>query len=170
MYVVDVALCLDAYALLAARAGEVAPAARFLGAAAAVINEAGVDWDHLGSVAYGYRQRSSLRSRLGGAAFDRCYREGASWPIQAASAEALAFTPAVLKGGQHGLRMHHPRLTLREVEVLRHMATGLSNQQIADALLVSVRTITTHMTNILDKLGVESRTAVVAFAIRQGMV
>lgn len=61
-------------------------------------------------------------------------------------------------------------LTQREVEVLRLVAKGATNQQIANILHVSVRTINTHMTNILNKTGCENRTAASAFAIRNKLV
>lgn len=60
-------------------------------------------------------------------------------------------------------------LTPRELEVLRLMADGLSNQEISDMLYISVRTATSHATNILTKLNLRSRTAAVAFAIRSGL-
>jgi DNA-binding NarL/FixJ family response regulator len=49
------------------------------------------------------------------------------------------------------------------------MADGYSNQQIADALYISLRTVTNHVTNILGKIGAASRTAAVAIAIRRGL-
>jgi predicted ATPase/DNA-binding CsgD family transcriptional regulator len=55
-------------------------------------------------------------------------------------------------------------LTAREVEVLRLVAQGLSDIQIAEQLIVSPRTITTHLTSIYNKLGVNSRTAAARFA------
>jgi len=58
----------------------------------------------------------------------------------------------------------------REVEVLRLLAEGLTDQQIADALFVSRRTITSHTSSILAKLQLPSRTAAVAYAIRHGLV
>jgi predicted ATPase/DNA-binding CsgD family transcriptional regulator len=61
-------------------------------------------------------------------------------------------------------------LTQREVEVLRLVATGASNQQIADELHISVRTVNTHMTNILNKTNCENRTAASAFAIQHNLV
>jgi len=61
-------------------------------------------------------------------------------------------------------------LTQREVEVLRLVATGASNQQVADALHISVRTVNTHMTNILNKTNCENRTAASAFAIQHNLV
>jgi len=57
-------------------------------------------------------------------------------------------------------------LTARELEVLRLLARGQSNQAIADLLSISPRTATTHVANILGKLGVDSRAGAAAFAVR----
>ena len=57
-------------------------------------------------------------------------------------------------------------LTRRELEVLRLLATGLTNRMIADELLVAVRTVDTHVSSILAKLGVSSRSAATSFAHR----
>lgn len=61
-------------------------------------------------------------------------------------------------------------LSEREREVLRLVAEGLTDREIADILFVSPRTVTTHVARILDKLGVESRTGAATFAIRQGVI
>jgi predicted ATPase/DNA-binding CsgD family transcriptional regulator len=60
-------------------------------------------------------------------------------------------------------------LTAREAEVLRLLAQGLSTREIADTLYISPRTAATHITNILGKLEVTSRTAAVAYAVRVGL-
>ena len=60
-------------------------------------------------------------------------------------------------------------LTEREVEVLRWIARGLSNQEIASQLHVSERTITTHISNILDKLHLANRTQATLYALRKGI-
>jgi DNA-binding NarL/FixJ family response regulator len=60
-------------------------------------------------------------------------------------------------------------LTDREREVLVMVAQGLSNQQIADSLVISERTARTHVSNILGKLGVASRTQAALLAIREGI-
>jgi DNA-binding NarL/FixJ family response regulator len=60
-------------------------------------------------------------------------------------------------------------LTEREREVLVLVAQGLSNRQIADSLVISERTARTHVSNILGKLGVASRTQAALLAIREGI-
>ncbi len=60
-------------------------------------------------------------------------------------------------------------LTDREVEILQQMAMGKTNQEIADDLVLSERTVRTHVTNILSKLGLSNRTQAVLYALRQGI-
>jgi NarL family two-component system response regulator LiaR len=61
-------------------------------------------------------------------------------------------------------------LTARELEIARLVANGRSNQEIADELFISLRTVQTHVSNILSKLEVGSRAAVAAYAVRRGLV
>ncbi len=60
-------------------------------------------------------------------------------------------------------------LTDREVEVLRLVAGGATNQQIAQTLHVSVHTVNTHLTNILNKTGCENRAAASVFAVQHNL-
>jgi NarL family two-component system response regulator LiaR len=60
-------------------------------------------------------------------------------------------------------------LTEREVEVLKYVAQGLSNQEIADILVLSERTVRTHVTNILSKLHLANRTQAALYALREGL-
>lgn len=60
-------------------------------------------------------------------------------------------------------------LTEREVEVLRHVAQGLSNDEIAEKLVVSERTVRTHVSHILDKLHLANRTQMALYAVREGI-
>jgi NarL family two-component system response regulator LiaR len=60
-------------------------------------------------------------------------------------------------------------LTEREVEVLKFVAQGLSNQEIADILVISERTVRTHVTNILSKLYLANRTQAALYALREGL-
>jgi NarL family two-component system response regulator LiaR len=60
-------------------------------------------------------------------------------------------------------------LTVREVEVLKLVARGMTNQEIADRLVVSERTVRTHISNILSKLHLANRTQAALYALRQGL-
>jgi DNA-binding NarL/FixJ family response regulator len=59
-------------------------------------------------------------------------------------------------------------LTPRELEVLRQVATGMKNRQIADRLVLTEQTVKNHLSRIMHKLGVPNRTHAVTFAVRQG--
>lgn len=59
-------------------------------------------------------------------------------------------------------------LTARELEVLKLVARGFSNQEIAESLVVSVATVYTHVSNILAKLHLASRTQAALYALREG--
>lgn len=61
-------------------------------------------------------------------------------------------------------------LTEREREVLQLLAMGMTNQQVADQLVLSVRTVETHRARIMDKLGIKGRAALVAYAKRRGLI
>ena len=60
-------------------------------------------------------------------------------------------------------------LTRREVDVVRLVADGLTNQQIARRLVVSEATVKTHLNHVLSKLDVDGRPGLVAWAWRQGL-
>ena len=61
-------------------------------------------------------------------------------------------------------------LTAREVEILRHVAAGMTNRQIAAMLSISDHTVRRHLQNIFAKLGVPSRAAATAFAFRHNLI
>ncbi len=73
--------------------------------------------------------------------------------------------------------LHHPPkapptaepLTERELEVLRLIAQGLSNREIADRLTITERTVCTHVSNILTKLHLASRTQAALYALKEGL-
>ena len=60
-------------------------------------------------------------------------------------------------------------LTRREVDVLRLVASGKSNQDIAEELFISLRTVANHVTNILGKINASNRTEAAIYAARQGL-
>ena len=82
----------------------------------------------------------------------------------AIAARALA---ALARGGRTEVGLVES-LSEREAEVLRLLAHGLTNKDIAQTLLLSVRTVEAHLRNIYGKLGVASRTEAVLWAIRHG--
>lgn len=82
--------------------------------------------------------------------------------------QARAEQPALRSDAQTLQRFAEP-LTSREVEVLRLVAIGLSNQAIADRLVISLHTAKRHVANILDKLGAASRTEATAIARQLGV-
>ena len=117
----------------------------------------------------------ALADVLGAAGFDAAMETGSELSLEQAVAEALKVLEAA--GGMllrrapdaaPGSRAAYPDgLTGREVEIIRLIATGLSNSQIADDLVVSTRKVERHIENIYGKLGVHgksARTAVAAYA------
>jgi len=64
----------------------------------------------------------------------------------------------------------HEELTEREREVLRLVAKGKSNRDIAEELGIGIKTVKFHLSNIFAKLGVEDRTQAVVYAFRHGLV
>jgi DNA-binding NarL/FixJ family response regulator len=70
--------------------------------------------------------------------------------------------------GEAARRSHD--LTPRELEIMELLATGHSQAAIAEQLVLSEKTVATHIQHILPKLGVHSRAEAVAFAHRQGLI
>jgi NarL family two-component system response regulator LiaR len=60
-------------------------------------------------------------------------------------------------------------LTEREVQVLRLVAQGLTNQEVAETLIIGVGTVRTHVSNILAKLHLANRTQAALYALREGL-
>ena len=60
-------------------------------------------------------------------------------------------------------------LTAREVEVLKLVAQGLSNEDIAQSLVISDRTVDKHISNFLEKLHLANRTQATLYALREGL-
>src|SRR5215217_4646341 len=83
------------------------------------------------------------------------------WLSRRAAAQVAAWTR---KGPSH-----NHGLTEREIEVMRLIARGWTNDQIAEALTISERTVRFHLTNVYAKLGVSTRGAAIAWAVREGL-
>lgn len=97
--------------------------------------------------------------------------------VMAAASEGLAVVEAIVAGTAVAAptppgadAATEAGLTKREIEVLRLLVEGYSDKEIGEALFISHRTAMTHVLNILNKLGVNSRTAAAAWALRHGVV
>jgi two-component system response regulator NreC len=119
-----------------------------------------------------------LRALRGGASGYLLKQSGAAELVRAVRAVArgdLAFEGAsgnevvALYGGRHGpAPPHHSTLTERERDVLRLVARGYSNAEIAVQLDISPKTVDTHRTRVMDKLDLHSRVDLTTYALRQG--
>lgn len=108
-----------------------------------------------------------LRRRLGNESFEQAQRLGATFTHEEAFALCAPQTATPLKP-KNPLALDH--LTRREGDVLRLVAEGLSDAEIAEALFLSVRTVNAHLQSIYSKFGVKSRTAAVRHAKEQKLL
>jgi two-component system response regulator NreC len=93
--------------------------------------------------------------------------------VRAAAAGVAYLSPTVAQRLAHGYRDRHESLsdlTSREREILTLVADGYSNRQIADQLIISVKTVETHRTNLMRKLDLHDRIGLVKYAIRRGLI
>ncbi len=87
-----------------------------------------------------------------------------------AAAEGLVWMPPAIQAAlvsQDGPA--GTKLTRRESEIVRHVATGMRNAEVAARLALSESTVKTHLTNIFHKLGIRDRTELAHYAIRTGL-
>jgi predicted ATPase/DNA-binding CsgD family transcriptional regulator len=134
-----------------------AVAARLLGAAESLRERAGAAWP-------AFVHADSERSA------DRARRVMGDERFATERARGRGMGAAEILGVARPRPPEHPAgLTLREVEVLRLVATGLTDAEVADRLVLSVRTVHSHVRSIYRKLGVSSRTAAAGYAFRQGL-
>jgi predicted ATPase/DNA-binding CsgD family transcriptional regulator len=157
-------------------AGTAVRSARLLGAASAQRDAVGAPRSP--SREPQYRQLlASLRSALGERSFAENWNAGGRLTLEAAFAEAGAIASGDEFPVEAGVLPPEPAparsapvdLTPREREVLRLLAEGRSNREIADALSISLLTAKTHVTRILSKLDLPSRSAAAAYALRHGL-
>lgn len=92
--------------------------------------------------------------------------------IKAAAAGQVQLTPRAAASLMQAVNApkNPDALTERELEVLRLLAQGQANKQIAACLHIAEKTVKIHVSNILSKLGVQSRTQATLYAIRSGLV
>jgi predicted ATPase/class 3 adenylate cyclase/DNA-binding CsgD family transcriptional regulator len=161
----NIASYLEGLAQIVALQGEQLWAARLWGAASALREAIHTPLPPAERADY-ERSVAAARSSLGEKDFVAAWAQGrAMTPEQALAAQVSEVISA--EPPAQPLPTYPDGLTAREVEVLRLVAAGSSNQEIADTLVISERTVNSHLVHIFNKLGVNSRAAAAAFAIRQ---
>lgn len=90
--------------------------------------------------------------------------------IHRAAAGDVVLAPDLASRVLKGMRSPPPKLTGREIDVLRHLATGSTNKEIARILFVTEATVKSHLVHIFTKLGVESRSRAIHVAQEIGLI
>lgn len=117
------------------------------------------------------RVRSALAGGASGYVLKDAAADEVAAAVRAAHAGEMYLDSAVARGLTSSLvdqRTMTTALTTREREVVVHVVHGLSNQQIAEAMFISERTARTHVSNVLVKLQLSSRTQLALWAVREG--
>jgi len=137
--------------------------------------------DAIGSMPVGWRQTgtpeamAALQARLGKERWDEALRRGRAMSFSEISELVSLVLDEVGSdgsggGGLGGKRRRNIPLSRREEEVLRLVAEGLTNKEIARQLTVSENTVKTHVTSLFNRLGVDSRARAVAVAASEGLL
>jgi len=171
-----VASCLEGLAAVVAAQGELTWATRLWGAAEVHREVIGAPLPPVDHAAY-QDSIAAARSQLGDKTFAAAWTEGRTMtPEQALAAKAPVTLPQSLSAKQSSIPPAKPTatypdgLTAREVEVLRLLAQGLTDAQIAEQLVISPRTVNNHLTSIYQKIQVSSRSAATRYAVDQHLV
>ncbi len=171
-----VASCLEGLAAVVAAQGELTWAARLWGAAEVHREVIGAPLPPVDHAAY-QDSIATARSHLGDKTFAAVWAEGRTMtPEQALAAQAPVMLPQPLSAKQSSISPAKPTvtypdgLTAREFEVLRLLAQGLTDAQIAEQLVISPRTVNNHLTSIYQKIQVSSRSAATRYAVDQHLV
>ncbi len=151
--------------------GDMEQAARFFGCAEAQRERAGVMVYE--PVRLGYeRAVAAALAGLGAERFRTVWETGRALPLAEAVEDAatIRIDPSRARDRPAASgTAERPRLSARERDVLRLIVEGLSDREIAEALSIGRRTVNAHVTSILTKLGVGSRTAAAAYALRHDL-
>jgi predicted ATPase/DNA-binding CsgD family transcriptional regulator/transcriptional regulator with XRE-family HTH domain len=116
------------------------------------------------------RHRTKVRTALGAGVWQAALAEGQGMPLEHAIAYALERAETDRPAQPQDARMAGDGLTAREREVVVLIAQGKSNREIAAALVVTERTVETHIRNIRSKLDVTSRAQLAVWAVDHGLL
>ncbi|HYH11099.1 MAG TPA: tetratricopeptide repeat protein, partial [Thermomicrobiales bacterium] len=146
---------IESAAIVAAHSGQLHRSATLLGAAGGLRDRIGLRYRQPGNGTPLETAIETIRLGLPAVVYSEAWEAGGGLSVPQAIAEVLGLhdgTACALTGA----------LTPRESDVLRLLATGMTDPEIADALFISVRTVENHVAHILAKLGVRTRTAAAA--------
>lgn len=156
-------------AALACAMQEYLPAVRLLGSVAALLDTSHQVMEIMEQQIYD-RSMTEVRARLSATAFDGAWAAGQALPMREAITEGFSIAAlAKSRFPDNGFSSFPAGLTPREVEVLRFVAQGLTNSQIAIQLAVSAGTVNAHLTNLYRKLNTSSRAVATRFAVEHGL-
>ena len=158
-------------AVLASAIGDLEASVRFLAAGIALRDTVGHAFV-LPERAIFERTERSLRGALSPDEYARAYRVGSEQLLDKTLDEASAFLARVQSPDNTTPQARPDQfgLTTREQEVLRLLAQGKSDREIAESLFIGTRTVETHVSNLIAKLGVSNRTEAAARAMQNGLV
>ncbi len=163
-----IAASLEKLAQVALARGSAAWAARLCARATALREAMGAPVPPIEHASYA-NTLAAIRAQLGEEAFAAAWAEGrAMTPQQACAAREqvpVPCTPVLAKPAAKMPTSYPLGLTAREVDVLRVVAEGLTDVQVAQKLVLSPRTVSTHLRSIYNKLGINSRAAATRFAL-----
>jgi non-specific serine/threonine protein kinase len=160
---------LDRFAKLALAGGLPERAARLFGAVEAVFESIAAPMPPFYRPIFD-RNVATTRQLLGDKRWERAWNAGRAMSFDQVIVYALAEPVPEAEPPAGGAAGVSASLSRRELDVLRLLADGKSNQEVADALFISPHTVATHVANIMNKLGVDSRTGAALLAVRQGLV
>ena len=100
----------------------------------------------------------------------RAVNEGQSLISPSMASKLLTEFASMIKRGDERQQLPTPRLTEREMEVLKLVAKGMNNRDIAKELFISENTVKNHIRNILEKLQLHSRMEAVVYAVREKLL
>jgi len=163
-----VAWCLEKLAEAAHLRGRSETAVTIFGAAAALRTPLGSVIDAADRSDY-ERLIAELRSRLGDSAFRAGWSKGEALSLNAAIEAALAEPDESTKPLVLSDKEKYRGLTAREREVAALVAQGKANREIAEALVVELKTVEAHITRILNKLGFDNRVQIATWAVDKGL-
>jgi non-specific serine/threonine protein kinase len=158
--------CLEGIASIAGAKGRIVRAARLWGAAEALLEKIEAVYTYVPDRSL-HRYQLAARSQLDEAVWTTAWAEGRAMSPE----QAIEYALEQVATPEPAAPEPYPAgLSAREIEVLRLVATGLTNAEVAEKLFISPRTVNWHLGSIYRKLGFHSRAEATRFAVEHGLL